>query len=122
MYNPYATARNPSPPSFPALNSPSQGRGRGRGHQQDTQPFLNTHNQVTIVDRSPGLLCAPINNLLNFNLTPSKRFHALINAAGGIATAGIYNLNFDQGGLRHLTAGVSYAIHQAYDTWEQAFA
>ena len=51
-----------------------------------------------------------------------KRFHALVNAAGGIATAGIYNLNFDQGGLRHLTAGVSYAIHQAYDTWEQAFA
>jgi hypothetical protein len=67
-------------------------------------------------------LRAPINNLLNFNLTPSKRFHALINAAGGIATAGIYNLNFDQGGLRHLTASVSYAIHQAYDTWEQAFA
>ena len=123
-HNPYATTRNPGPP-FPALNSPSQGRGRGRGrgHQQDAQrPFLNTNNQITIADRSPGHLRAPINNLLNFNLTPSKRFHALINAAGGIATAGIYNLNFDQGGLRHLTAGVSYAIHQAYDTWEQAFA
>jgi hypothetical protein len=121
LHNPYATARNPGSP-FPALNSPSQGHGRGRGRQQNAQPLLYIHNQVTIADRSPGHLRAPINNLLNFNLTPSKRFHALVNAAGGIATAGIYNLNFDQGGLRHLTAGVSYAIHQAYDTWEQAFA
>jgi hypothetical protein len=123
-HNPYAnsTPHNPGP-SFPGLNSPPRTGGRGRGHRPDTQPLLNARNQVTISDRSsPGHLRAPINNLLHLNLTPSKRFHALTNAAGGIATAGIYNLDFDNGSLRHLTAGVSFAIYQAFDTWEQAFA
>jgi hypothetical protein len=122
-HNPYAKPKSQNPgPSFPGLNSPPRTGGRGRGRQHDTQPLLNARNQVTISDRSPGHLRAPINNLLHLNLTPSKRFHALINADGGIATAGIYNLDFDNGGLRHLTAGVSFAIYQAFDTWEQAFA
>ena len=119
----YATATSHNPgPSFPGLNSPPHTSGRGRGRQPNTQTHINARNQITISDRSPGHLRAPINNLLHLNLTPSKRFHALINAAGGIATAGVYNLDFDNGGLRHLTAGVSFAIYQAFDTWEQAFA
>jgi hypothetical protein len=85
-------------------------------------PFLNANNHVSIPNCSPGHLRSPINNLLHLALTPSKRFHALINAARGIAIAGIYNINFDQGGLRHFTAGVSFAIYHAFDTWEQAFA
>jgi hypothetical protein len=123
LHNPYAnsTFHNPGP-SFPGLNSPPRTGGRGRGCQPDTQTHVNAQNQVTISDRSPGHLHIPINNLLHLNLTPSKRFHALINTAGRIATAGIYNLDFDNGGLRHLTAGVSFAIYQAFDTWEQAFA
>jgi hypothetical protein len=87
-----------------------------------THKCMSMPETHTISDRSPGHLRAPINNLLHLNLTPSKRFHALINAAGGIATASIYNLDFDNGGLRHLTAGVSFTIYQAFDTWEQAFA
>jgi hypothetical protein len=121
----YATAtytfHNPGP-SFPKLKSPPRTGGRGRGRQPDTETYVNARNQVTIPDRSPGHLRAPTNNILHLNLTPSKRFHALINAAGGIATAGVYNLDFDNGGLQHLTAGVSFAIYQAFDTWEQAFA
>ncbi len=89
----------------------------GYGRQPVTQTHVNAQNQVTISDRSPGHLRAPINNSLHLNPTPNKRFHALINAAGGIATVGIYNLDFDNGSLRHLTVGVSFAIYRAFDTW-----
>jgi hypothetical protein len=116
-HNPYANATSHNHgPSFPGLNSPPRTGGRGCGRRHEPQPFLNANNQVTISDRSPGHLHAPINNLLHLNLTPSKHFHALINTAGGIATASIYNLDFDNGGLRHLTAGVSFAIYHAFDT------
>jgi len=100
------------------------GRGRG-GRGRTTNPYTNAQNQVQIperiADRSLGHQRSPQCNLLNINLTPSKQFHAIINAAGGIATAGIYQANFDNDGLRHLTAGVSFAILQKFQTFTEAF-
>jgi hypothetical protein len=89
-------------PSFPGLNLPPRNGGRGRGRRHKPQPFLNANNQVTISDRNHDHLHNPINNVLHLNLTPSKHFHAFINAAGGITTAGIYNLDFDNGSFHYV--------------------
>jgi hypothetical protein len=105
-------------PIQPHATTPGCGRGRGRG---PTNPYTNSNKHVQIPDRSLGHQRSPQCNILNLNLTPSKQFHAIINAAGGIATAGIYQANFDHSGLRHLTAGVSFSIFQKFQTWAKAF-
>ena len=121
----YATTTRKNPyhnsPSDSASTTSTQrlGRGRGRGNVVPT-PFLNSGRQI-IQDRSLGHLRPPVANILKLNLTPTKKYHAVVNAAGGIASANIYHIDFDGGGLRHLTSGVSFAIFHAFDTFAHAF-
>ena len=103
-----------------APNTPRPSRGRGRGGA-NPPPLLNKGRQI-IQDRSLGHLRPPTLNILKLNITPTKRFHAVVNAAGGIASANIYHIDFDGGGIRHLTSGVSFAIFHGFDTFAQAFS
>jgi hypothetical protein len=115
-----STSHHPPPPSLPQPHPTNPTRPqhtlpiRGRS----TNPYTNAQNHVQIPDQSLGHQKSPQRNLLNLNLTPSKQFHAIINAAGGIATA---QANFDNDGLCHLTAGVSFSIFQKFQTFAKAF-
>ncbi len=107
------TPSSPITQSYAAATTNQQPHTQSQMQRQGTPPqwLTSTKNQLQIPNRSLGYNRSPMVNSLNINLASTKKYYSIINAAGGIATVGIYHTEFNNGGLHHLTTGVSFVIH-----------
>ena len=100
-----ATSLRPTSTSF-------YGRGRGRG--------VTRHNDSTH-DRSSQLFRTQQTTPLNLQPTLSNKFYVIINGVGGIATANVYRLNFNNDGVQARVTNVPFSMHKSFTTEIEAW-
>ena len=104
-----------SPPSIP---NPPFGRGRGRGSSSS-----RAHQQYPSIasDRSSTVFRIAKNNPLPLQSQLILKYYVIVNGAGGIAGAGIFQMNFnDDGVCAHIT-NVPFNIHKSFHTEVEAW-
>jgi hypothetical protein len=109
-----------TPPSLPTL---SQGRGRGRGRgrvtsSSHTQPLLPS----TSNDRSSTIFRIAKQNPIALHSQLVLKHYLIINGAGGIAGAGVFQLNFNNEGVRAPITNVPFNIHKSFHTEAEAWS
>jgi hypothetical protein len=86
--------------------------GRGRGSQR--------HQQSQ--DRSGALYRVQANSSLRLSTAPIHKYYVVINGIGGLSTANIYAMDFDNDGIRLLITHVPFSLHKSFPTYPEAWA
>ena len=101
----------PSPPPSPPL-----GRGRGRG-------ITSSHNRTPqqSFDRSASLFRITQTSPLALQPKFTHKFYVIINGVGGIAVANVFQLNFNDEGIRARVSNVPFCSHKSFPTEIEAW-
>ena len=107
--------KSQSPPQSlrtPTTNGPpGHPTGRGRGSQRQQQSL----------DRSGALYRVQANSSLRLSTTPIHKYYVVINGIGGLSTANIYAMDFDNDGIRLLITHVPFSLHKSFPTYPEAW-
>ncbi len=81
-----------------------------------------TQRRPQPTDRSSNLFHVAATSQLTLNSSVSHKFYAIVNGIGGIATANVYNMEFDVDGIRSLITHVPYNRHSSFPLEQEAWS
>ena len=81
-----------------------------------------TQRRPQPTDRSSNLFRVAATSQLTLGSSVSHKFYAIVNGIGGIATANVYNMDFDVDGVRSLITHVPYNRHSSFPLEQEAWS
>jgi hypothetical protein len=114
FHPPSAAQSLQSPPSFPPLSPPGHGRSRGSPPSYNRTPpqsFNHSSSLYRITQTSP----------LGLQPKFTHKFYVIINGVGGIAVANVFQLNFNDDGIRARIINVPFSSHKSFPTEVEAW-
>ena len=109
----------PIPLASPESKPPSSLRSPLGRHTNTTAARTQRRPQPT--DRSSNLFRVAATSQLALGSSVSHKFYAIVNGIGGIATANVYNMDFDVDGIRSLITHVPYNRHSSFPLEQEAW-
>ena len=108
------TLLTPDAPTPTSLRSPL-----GRRPHED---ISRSSRRPQPTDRSSNLFRVAATSQLTLGSPATHKFYAIINGIGGIATANVYNIDFDTDGVRSLITHVPYNRQKSFALEQDAWA